>query len=202
MMGTSVEEGETVYPHPEGSVRMLTAVVCDTSHRVKEIRGSARAVVRARPKECFALLAAVDRYSGWNGELVRELEVLERGSDDRPARLRAVIDLKRSPFVGSLDVTVAVRTEPPRAVYITRIPNEPSDPERLELVWRIDRDRSRCGTRIDRDDSRSGTRIDLDLLAVAAFVPGFIPLGGIGDLVAEKLLGSAADTLGRFSQRL
>ena len=165
---------------------MLTARCLITTTLMKEIRGGASAVVRARAEECFALLAAVDRYGGWNGELVGDLQVVERDSDEYPAKLRAVIHFKGSPFLKTLDLTVAVRAEPPRAVYITRIPNEPSDPERLQLLWRI-----------EPDGSRSGTRIDLALLAVASFVPGFMPVGGIGDRVAGKLLRSAADTLGR-----
>jgi ribosome-associated toxin RatA of RatAB toxin-antitoxin module len=152
---------------------------------VKEIHGSASGIVRATPERCFSLLAAVDRYRDWNAELVRELEVLERHRDDKPTRVRAVIHVKQSPFMKNFELTVAVRAEPPHAIFITRIPNEPSDPEALELAWRV-APRSAGGA----------TRIGLQFNAVASFIPGFLPLGGIGNLIAERLLDAATTALG------
>ena len=153
-------------------------MLCDT--RMKEIRGSASAVVPAPPDECYALLAAVDRYDEWNGELVRELEVLERD----PPRLRAVIYVKQSPFMKTFSLQAAVATEPPRAVHITRIPNEPGDHEAMRLVWRI-------------APADAGSRIELDFSAVTSFLPGFFPLGGVGNLIAGTLLESAVEALRR-----
>ncbi len=88
----------------------------------------------ASPQECFELLAAVDRYREWNGELMRELEVLQA----EPLHVRAVIYVKQSPFMKTFELCVAVRTEPPSCVYIDRIPNEPTDPEGLDLRWRVE----------------------------------------------------------------
>jgi hypothetical protein len=146
---------------------------------MKEFRGSGSALVRASTEESYALLAAVDRYAEWNGELVRELEVLQA----EPLRLRAVIYVKRAPFTKTLELRVAVRNAPPHTVHITRIPNEPTDPEGLELTWRV-------------GSAAVGTRVELDFRAVASFVPGFLPLGGVGNLIAGKLLSSATDALG------
>jgi ribosome-associated toxin RatA of RatAB toxin-antitoxin module len=146
---------------------------------MKEFRGSASATVRASAQESYALLAAVDRYAEWNGELVRELEVLQA----EPLRLRAVIRVKRGRLTKTFEMRVAARTEPPHAVHITRIPNEPDDPEGLELTWRI-------------SSAGAGTRVELDFRAVASFVPGFLPLGGVGDLIAGTLLEAATDALG------
>jgi hypothetical protein len=146
---------------------------------MKEFRGSARATVRASAEESYALLAAVERYREWNGELVRELEVLQ----DEPLRLRAVICIERRPFVKTFEIRVAAHTEPPHAVHITRMPNEPTDPEAMELTWRV-------------AAANSGTRVELDFSAVASFVPGFLPLGRIGNLIAGTLLEAATDALG------
>ena len=151
---------------------------------MKEIRGSASAAVPAPANECFSLLAAVDRYAVWNGDLVRELNVLERDPEGLPARVRAVISIKRGSPVKTFELTVAVTTDPPHAVYITRIPNEPSDREELHLVWRVDPQRS-----------AADTRIELQFAAMASFVPGFLPLGGIGNRIAEKLVESAGRAL-------
>ena len=150
---------------------------------MKEIRGSASAVARATPESCFSLLAAVDRYGDWNADLVREVEVIEREEDDWPARARGAIYVKHSPVMKHFELTVAVRAEPPRAVYITRIPNEPSDREALELAWRLAPARGRA------------TRINLELQAVVSFVPGFIPLGGVGNMIADTLLEAATEAL-------
>lgn len=149
-------------------------MLCDT--RVKEISGSASATVRASVRECYSLLAAAQRYPEWNGEFFRELEVLQR----EPLELRAVLNVKKA-----IELTVEVRTDPPHAVYITRIPNEPSDREELELVWRV-----------EPAGGPALTRIELQLEALASFVPGFVPLGGIGDKIARKLLESATEALG------
>lgn len=154
-------------------------MLCDT--RVKEISGSASATVRASVKECYSLLAAAQRYGEWNGEFFRELEVLQR----EPLELRAVLNVKGNPFLRTIELTVAVHTDPPRAVTITRIPNEPSDREELELLWRV-----------EPDPGSEGTRIDLRLVALASSVPGFVPLRGVGDRIAERLLASAAGALG------
>ena len=76
-----------------------------------------------------------------------------------------------------------MRSEPPRTLLITRIPNEATAPETLELCWRV-------------APVAAGTRLELDVAAVASFVPRVLPLGGIGNLVAETLLASATDALG------
>lgn len=148
---------------------------------MKEISGSASAIARASAQECYALLAAVQRYGEWNGDLFRELEVLQR----KPLRVRAIVDAKAAPFLRTIELTVVVHTDPPHAVRITRIPNEPSDPEQLELLWRV-----------DHDSDSSATRIDLQIVALASSVPRFVPLGGIGNTIARKLLASATEALG------
>jgi hypothetical protein len=155
---------------------------------MKAIRGFASALVRTPTRECFSLLAAVDRYREWNRELVRELDVLDRGPDQLPSRVRAVIAIRRSPLIQSIELTASVRADPPKAIYMTRIPNEPSDREELDLVWRL-----------RPDDSASGTWIELEFAAVASFIPGLMPLGGVGNRIAERLVGSATEALGGAS---
>ncbi len=146
---------------------------------MKEIRGAASAEVAAPAARSYELLAAAERYREWNGELVRELDVLDRD----PLRVRAVIYVRQSPFAKTFELRVAVRTEPPHAVHIVRIPNEPTDPEALELTWRV-------------AAAAGGSRITLQFAAVVSFVPGFVPLGGVGNLIADTLLSSAVRALG------
>ncbi len=148
---------------------------------MKELRGSASAVVGESVEESFRLLAAVDRYPTWNGAPFREVDVLELDREGNPVRARATVHLSLSPFGKAFELVVSVRTERPTAVYLTRIPNEPSDHERMELAWRL------------REDG--GTRIELGFEAVVSFLPRFVPLAGVGDRIAESVVGSAARTL-------
>ncbi len=150
---------------------------------MKSITGSASAHVRADQAECFVLLAEVDRYDDWNPDLVRELEVLDRDEQGRPARLDVVIHVKQSPIAKDFELTVAVRAEPPHVVHISRLSNEPTDQEALEVVWRIE------------GDAHQETWIELRFDAEVSFLPRFLPVGRVGDMIARALLGSAAKAL-------
>lgn len=149
---------------------------------MKEIQGRASASVDARQEDCFSLLAAIDRYPEWNGELVREVQVLESDREGRPSTARAVLHVAQSPFGKGFELIVAARPEPPGRVHITRVPNEASDRERLDLVWRLHR-------------NEPTTLIELDFRALVSFLPGFLPLGGVGDQIAQALVDAAASAV-------
>ena len=138
-------------------------------------------MVSASLEESFRLLAAVDRYPSWNARVFREVEVLERDGQGQPLRARARVHIARGPFGHEFELLVTVRTDWPHAVHLTRIPYEPSDEERMRLAWRL------------KDDG--GTLIELEFEAAVAFLPRFLPLPGIGDLIAESVLKGAATTL-------
>ena len=55
--------------------------------------------VAAPLEECFALLAAVDRYPHWCPDVVRYVEVLERGAGGQPRRVRMLIHVARGTLV-------------------------------------------------------------------------------------------------------
>jgi ribosome-associated toxin RatA of RatAB toxin-antitoxin module len=148
---------------------------------MKEIQGRASAIVDAPLDACFALLEALERYPVWNPDLVREVEVLERDGDGTPATARVMLHVAQGPLAKDFELVVAVRAERPRAILLSRIPNEPSDPERLELAWRL-----------QPDDE---TRIELDFDAAASSVPGIVPLPRIGDLIARRFLDAAVAAL-------
>lgn len=151
-------------------------MLCDSAP-VKEIRGSASAEVAAPVERSYELLAGVDRYGEWNGDLVRELEVLDRD----PLRIRAVIHVKQSPLMKNFELRLVVHAQP-HVVHIERLPNEPTDPEALELAWQV-------------ASADGGSRIDLEFAAVVSFAPAFLPLHGVGDLLANRLLSSAVAAL-------
>jgi hypothetical protein len=150
---------------------------------VKHLHGSAGALVTASLQASFAMLEAVHLYPTWDGELIRQVEVMEWTDDDRPARAWAQLHVAQGPFAKTLELVVAVHAHAPDLVRLTRVPNEPSDPERLDLTWRL--------------FAGSGTRIELEFEAAVAALPRLAPVGGAGELIARKLLGAAARELGR-----
>ncbi len=144
---------------------------------MKELHGSASASVSASAQASFDLLADVEGYPNWYPEAVRRVEVLERSGDRRATRARAVLHVAYGPLVRDFDLTLAVAGEAPRWVKLTRLPNEPSDPEQFEVRWRI-----------------APERIEVELDATLS-VPRLVPVGGIGESVAAGFVAAAARTL-------
>jgi ribosome-associated toxin RatA of RatAB toxin-antitoxin module len=153
---------------------------------MKHLDGHASAVVRATPSTCFALLSDVERYPSWSGEFIREVLSVERDGDGRAQRAHVLVHVAQSPFAKDYGFDVAVRAELPHAVYLSRLPSNSSDRERLSLSWSL----------AEVQVEGHGTRIELELLASVSFLPEFLPLPGVGDLVAGTLLGLATDELG------
>ena len=147
---------------------------------MKELRGHASAELETPAETCFQLLAAVERYPDWF-EVVREVELLETERNGTPGMARACVHVAESPFGKDFELFLAVRTEAPVAVTLTRVPDGPHDPDRLELVWRV--------------QDGGATRLELEFEAAASFVPSFLPVGGAGDAIARAALDAARDAL-------
>lgn len=143
------------------------------------LRGTATDLVAAPLAECFALAQAVDRYPSWYPDVVREVEVLERDAEGRPHRVRTKLHVARGPVVKDFDLIMAVIAEPPEGLRLTRISDHPSD-QSFEVAWRL------------RDGAQ--TRMTVDLSADIS-VPRFLPLGGIGNSIAEGFVQAAKDAL-------
>lgn len=148
---------------------------------MKELRGKASAKVLAPLEASFALLHAIERYPSWNRDLFREVEVLERDDSGAPARAWANLRVARGRFVKDFELVVAVRAERPNAVYVERIPNEPSDEERLKLTWAL--------------HEEGQTRVALSFAAALSSLPSFLPLRGVGDQIAGSLVKAVARAL-------
>jgi hypothetical protein len=78
---------------------------------------------------------------------------------------------------------MAVRTKRPAMISLTRVPNGPDDPDRLELIWRM--------------QGNGYTQLELEFDAAASFVPGFVPVGGAGEALAQAAIDAARDALTR-----
>jgi hypothetical protein len=143
---------------------------------MKELGGSAATTVQAGPEACFELAAAVDRYPSWDPDVIRRSEVLDRDAAGRPTRAQLTVHVAAGPLVRDFDLRMDVTTQERSEVRLTRVPNEASDPERFEVIWRV--------------GSGPPTTLELELAATLD-VPRLVPLGGVGDRLAQGLVDSA-----------
>jgi hypothetical protein len=112
--------------------------------------------------------------------VVKSVEVLERPDEGPPTRVRAKLHFSQGPIARDFDLVMAVTVERPTTVRLTRIPNEPGDAERFEVTWNLAPD--------------NPTRISLALVANLD-VPRFLPVGGIGDSLAQGFVTAAVNRL-------
>ncbi len=146
---------------------------------MKELHGTAAQVVPAPFEECLTLLRAVDGYPGWCPEVVRDVKVLERDARGQPIRARTKLHVSRGPLVKDFDLVMAIVVEPLGTVKLARVASDQS-PNRFDVTWRL------------RDGE--GTRIELFLNATLT-VSRFLPVGGIGNAIAERFVAAAGRAL-------
>ena len=148
---------------------------------MKELRGTATALVPAPLERCLALVEAVDRYPDWYPEVVRSVEVLERGVGGVPSRARTELHVAVGPLTQDFDLLMAVTVEPPATVKLVKVGGS----AKFDVVWRL-----RAG---------ESTRLSLELDANLN-VPRFLPLRGVGDSIARGFVSAASAELARHSR--
>ena len=148
---------------------------------MKQLHGDGAASVSATSEECFAALAAVDRYPTWYPDVVQGAEVLETGEDGLPTRAQVTLHVSRGPVKQDFKLSMEVRAVRPDKVTLHRIPHDASDEHAFDVAWEIE----------DRGESR---RIRLAIDA-SLDVPRFLPLGTIGDDLAEGFVAAVAREL-------
>jgi hypothetical protein len=151
---------------------------------VKELTGSASGTTPATPAQAMALLEAIDRYPTWHPDVVKQAEVFERDDQGRPTKARTKLHVERGPLTRDFDLVMSVHVDPAGTVKLSRIRNPGSDKERFDVAWRVDR----------AAGGGQGSRISLDLSANLD-VPRLVPLGGVGDSMAEGLVCAATRAL-------
>jgi Polyketide cyclase / dehydrase and lipid transport len=147
---------------------------------VKELTGRASATTIASAEACLALLMAVDRYPNWYPDVVKSVEVLEWDDQARPSKVRSKLHVERGPLTHDFDLTMEVLLYPPGAVRLSRIPHNGRDGEKFEVNWFV--------------GEAQPTQIQLNL-AANLNVPRFLPLGGVGDSMAQGFVNAATRAL-------
>ena len=148
---------------------------------MKDLHGTASAAVGATMDRCIALFEAIDKYPSWHPDVVREVNVLDR-HDGHPSRVQTKLHLARGPLVKDFDLVMAVASDRTREVKLTKVRDNASGPELFDATWRV------------QDVGSGGSRIQLELLA-SLDVPRFLPVGGVGDAMAEGFVEAAARAL-------
>jgi ribosome-associated toxin RatA of RatAB toxin-antitoxin module len=148
---------------------------------MKELHGSASAVVPASAEACVQLLRDVDAYPRWYPEVVKEAEVLARGEDGQPTKARAALHVAVGPLTRDFNLVLAITVRPGELVKLARQPHGASDHERFEVTWRL-------------APEGAGTRIRLQLDANLS-VPRLLPIGSIGETIAQGFIDAATKAL-------
>lgn len=147
---------------------------------MKELQGRAAAPVAAERGRVLDLLADLEAYPSWHPEVVRSVEVVERDADGQPSRARAKLHAAVGPIARDFDLLLAV-TRSPDTVRLSRVPHEPTDPERFEVTWTL-------GNGSGARELRLALDANLD-------VPRLVPLGGVGDAMARGFVAAAVRRL-------
>jgi ribosome-associated toxin RatA of RatAB toxin-antitoxin module len=150
----------------------------------RQFHGEAAQVVAAPLEDCFALLAAVDRYPDWCPDIVRDVDVLDRDADGRASRVRMRMHIEQGAIARGFDLFLAIVVEPPRVVKLTRVTDHPTNQE-LHATWLL--------------APAGSTRLALSLDATLR-VPSYVPAGGVADAIAEGFVAAACRALGGPSQ--
>jgi hypothetical protein len=147
---------------------------------VKELHGRASTEVAVPIDRALALLAAVERYPSWYPEVVREVDVLEVAGDGQPIKALTSLHVVHGPLVRDFRLEMAVTVDPPRSVQLTRIPHGAGDREQFQVTWNL----------TGSDATRIALAIDANLS-----VPRLVPLGGVGDALAQGFVRAARNAL-------
>jgi ribosome-associated toxin RatA of RatAB toxin-antitoxin module len=151
---------------------------------MREFHGAAAEVVAAPPEDCLVLLAAVDRYPDWCPDVVRAVEVLDRGADRQASSVRMTMHIARGGFDTEFDLFLTVIVEPPGTVKLTRVRKRPTSQE-FNATWML--------------TPAGSTRVALQLDAKLR-VPWYIRAHRIADAIAQRFVTAACRELAVPSQ--
>jgi hypothetical protein len=148
---------------------------------MKIIAGRASALVQASLRDCFELLADIEAYPRWAGDLVTGVELVQRDAGGMASQALLRLYVRQSPVGRNFELRASLMTHPPDAVRLSRLPRDAGDHDRLELMWSLSRPRE--------------TRIELSFHAETSLLPSVVPLFGVGDAIAEHLVDRARSAM-------
>jgi ribosome-associated toxin RatA of RatAB toxin-antitoxin module len=148
---------------------------------MKELNARAQTAVSASPEETLALLRAVEAYPEWYPEGVRSVSVLERDEAGAASVVRATLHLSHGPLQRDFALTLTVTTPRAGTIKLVRQSHGRGDAEEFAVTWQV-------------RAAPAGSRIELALEANLS-VPRFLPVGGVGESLANGFVEAAARTL-------
>ena len=128
--------------------------------------------------ECLSLVEAVDEYPLWYPEVVRAVEVLERDARGVPSRAQTKLHVSVGPMTKDFDLLMSVTVEPPATVKLAKVGGN----AKFDVNWLIN----------DAESTRIAIELDASL-----DVPRFLPLGDVGNAVAQGFIAAATAELAR-----
>ena len=128
--------------------------------------------------QCLALVEAVDGYPAWYPEVVRAVDVLERDARGLPSRAQTKLHVSAGPMTKDFDLLMAVTVEPPATVKLTKVGGN----AKFDVIWRL----------TDGENTRIELQVDANL-----DVPRLVPLGDVGNSVAQGFVSAASVELAR-----
>lgn len=141
---------------------------------MRELRGHATTGSRAPREDWLRLVSDVERYPEWYPEGVREVVVLERDGDV-PSRVRTKLHAAVGPVSRDFELEMDVLVAPPDRVTLTRVTTEASQ-QTFEVAWIF--------------GEGEGTEVEVRLHANLR-VPRFMPVDGLGDVMARGFVDAA-----------
>ena len=149
---------------------------------MKDLTASASGRTGAPVDQAFTLLSEFEGYPDWFPEGVKSLTVIGRDPAGRPNHLDATLRTTSGPIQREFRMEMGVTLREPELVELKRMPNENRDRENMTVSWRL--------------TSGPQTLVAVDLRA-RLDLPGFLPVGGLAQGMADRVLQAALRRLGQ-----
>jgi ribosome-associated toxin RatA of RatAB toxin-antitoxin module len=143
---------------------------------MKDLSASASGRTHAPVDDTYGLLSDFESYPDWFPEGVKSIQVLERDPDGHASRLQARLHTSSGPVQRDFDMEMTTTLRQPDLVELKRVPNENRDREEMVVSWRL--------------TSGPQTLVAVDLRAKLD-LPGFLPVGGLAQGMADRFLQAA-----------
>ncbi|HWD64689.1 MAG TPA: SRPBCC family protein [Solirubrobacteraceae bacterium] len=143
---------------------------------MKDLAASASGRTHASVDDAYGLLSDFESYPDWFPEGVKSIQVLERYPDGHASRLQARLHTSSGPVQRDFDMEMTTTLRATELVELKRVAHEKRDREEMVVSWRL--------------NSGPQTLVAVDLRAKLD-LPGFLPVGGLAQGMADRFLQAA-----------